>query len=622
MQHGGMGGMSSMDTHHGGHDARSDRGGSGHIGHDSVTTEQGGAGGNESTMDHGAHRTATVKDQEPSGGMHHGATPPSAMEHGGMEHHTPEHGGMSHEDMSHGGAHHGDTSGMDHNTMAGVDHAATAHDQHHEDTQETAASHEGHSAHEEAGEDTAASDGAIHDDMEGMDHAAEQYGAMGPGGMTHPGRSHENMAGTDHAAMDQMAPGHTEAVTMNHGTVHHADMGGMDHGAMGHGGMAHSEADHGGMDHSQMGAMDHSQMDHGGMNHGGMSHEGMSHGDMGGLMSMEMMTKDLPRSPDGLAMEWVEAPFGPLFPGLPGGLALTLTLDGDRVARATVTPGTVARGLAATWPGPAASFVARFVPLDPLTPVAYRVLAQRALLDAAGMAPDEAAARQAIGVLERERLVSHLNWLASIGTLLGALWLAERAAALQRALLPAQDGATVGRLQQDVRTFVRRVQQTPLLEQRLDGVGVVGVTAEVPLHGPLARATGAAADARTADPAYLALGFTPVVRHGADALARLQVRLAEICQSLDLVVAAGTLTLPSFCVPTGREGSGMATLETPRGAATLRLTLAGDMVRDVLLDTPSAHHVGLVPTASVGQELADALVSVASLDISVWERDQ
>ncbi|HEB57411.1 MAG TPA: NADH-quinone oxidoreductase subunit D, partial [Gammaproteobacteria bacterium] len=49
-------------------------------------------------------------------------------------------------------------------------------------------------------------------------------------------------------------------------------------------------------------------------------------------MSMIDVTKDLPRSGDGLPMEWINAPFGPFFPGLPGGLLLTLTLDGDTVA--------------------------------------------------------------------------------------------------------------------------------------------------------------------------------------------------------------------------------------------------------------------------------------------------
>ena len=64
--------------------------------------------------------------------------------------------------------------------------------------------------------------------------------------------------------------------------------------------------------------MDHEH--HEGMKeHGGDSggHDHMDHGDMG-FMSMVEMTKDLPRSSDDLPMEWVAAPFGPLFPGLPG----------------------------------------------------------------------------------------------------------------------------------------------------------------------------------------------------------------------------------------------------------------------------------------------------------------
>ena len=49
------------------------------------------------------------------------------------------------------------------------------------------------------------------------------------------------------------------------------------------------------------------------------------------------VTKDLPRSADGLQMDWLEVPFGPVFPGLPGGLKLTLTLDGDGVTEGQAT---------------------------------------------------------------------------------------------------------------------------------------------------------------------------------------------------------------------------------------------------------------------------------------------
>ena len=50
------------------------------------------------------------------------------------------------------------------------------------------------------------------------------------------------------------------------------------------------------------------------------------------FMSMVDMTRDMPESPDGLKMERITVPFGPFFPGLPGGLRLDLTLDGDAVA--------------------------------------------------------------------------------------------------------------------------------------------------------------------------------------------------------------------------------------------------------------------------------------------------
>ena len=57
------------------------------------------------------------------------------------------------------------------------------------------------------------------------------------------------------------------------------------------------------------------------------------------FMSMIEMTEGMPESGDGLIMEWVPAPYGPLFPGLPGGLSLTFTLDGDTVAETEVKTG-------------------------------------------------------------------------------------------------------------------------------------------------------------------------------------------------------------------------------------------------------------------------------------------
>jgi Ni,Fe-hydrogenase III large subunit len=156
----------------------------------------------------------------------------------------------------------------------------------------------------------------------------------------------------------------------------------------------------------------------------------MDHGDMG-FMSMVEMTKDLPRSSDGLQMEWVEGvPFGPLFPGLPGGLTLTLTLDGDTVARAE-TKGIEGSQSAEEFADPAQALADRLARLDPLSPVAYRVLAWRALENMARIQIDERTALARIGALERERAVSHLSWLSIFGRLVGYPWLEGRASKLQ-----------------------------------------------------------------------------------------------------------------------------------------------------------------------------------------------
>lgn len=593
-----------------------------------------------------------------------------------------DHSEMNHAAAGHDAATHGDMGGMQHSQEP--DESAMGHQLHavpgmmmdHDTTARDQTSHSGLDGSEHSMTDPAE---RRHDALEqrvssqSTQLPAPQAG-LDQSTMTHDAMGHEAGQQGVTASMDQGALISGDAHHMSHGDTGHTSRADMDHTAMrlgqssnepeihhqghqGHLASAGTGAEHGaaqphGMRHdvlddraishgdgeqvdvpptsadspshaaTMQGDMDHTGMQHAAMDHGGMAHGTMNHSAMGGMMSMEMMTKDLPRSPDGLPMEWVEAPCGPLFRGLPGGLALTVTLDGDTVARAAVTSGTVARGLAATWPGPVATFADRFAGLDPLAPIAYRLLAHRALCAVAGVARDEAAARQAIGVLERERMVSHLNWLALFGNLLGDQWLAGQAAGLHGALLGAQDVAAIARLHGSVRQFIRRIEYTPLLERRLHGIGRVAFNDKATLRGPVARAAGQSADARSDDPLYRALGFVPVLRSGGDVLARMQVRLADLLQAMDLVLAAGTLAIPVPPSPAPHEGRGVATLEMPRGQATLRLTVSHNMVREALLDVPSTHHVALIPAACAGQELADALLTVASLDLSPWEMDQ
>jgi Ni,Fe-hydrogenase III large subunit len=338
------------------------------------------------------------------------------------------------------------------------------------------------------------------------------------------------------------------------------------------------------------------------------------------FMSMVEMTQEMPASGDGLKMEWVEAPYGPLFPGLPGGLDLTLTLDGDTVAQAETEPGIEGWTPAENLTGTIENFPDRVARIDPLSPVAYRLLALRALEDAADTYPEGRTVLTRVGSLERERAASHLGWLADFGHLIGDGWLSRSAGELQIALLRVTDTGEIERLRVGIGKFVRRVERAPLLRSRLGGTGSLDLAAAA---GPVARAGGVDTDVRTGEPVYRNLGFVTAIREGNDALARLRVRLEEIDRSLDLVVTAGSMGVPERLTnPTGSAtgaASGVATIETPRGAATLRIMLEGGTVRAAELDTPSTKNMDLIGVLTEGKEVGDALVGVASLDLSPWE---
>jgi Ni,Fe-hydrogenase III large subunit len=375
--------------------------------------------------------------------------------------------------------------------------------------------------------------------------------------------------------------------SMGQGSTGH-DMRRMDHAEMSHREGAH---DMGG--HHDMGQMDLGQMDMGQMDMGG-----------GGFMSMVMMTKDLPRSADGLPMDWLEVPFGPLFPGLPGGLGLRLTLDGDTVVRANVQLGALGRELEAMWLGPVDGFVDRFAAIDPLSPIAYRVLAEQALDAASGTPPNARLRHDRVDMLERERAANHLNWLASFAFLLGDRWLETAALALHRHLDRARDASALRQVREEARVLVRRVARSAFLARRLDGIGRLDAAGLAGFDGPVARAAGRHRDLHS------------------DALSRLHVRLAELEQSLDLLLAAGNESTLVEVHAAAESGTGEATVETPRGPATLSIEIAnGQIVRAHLL-SPSPRLVELIPAVAEGHELAEALLGVASLDISPWEIDR
>ncbi|CAN5647839.1 hypothetical protein BH24ACT22_BH24ACT22_02710 [soil metagenome] len=387
------------------------------------------------------------------------------------------------------------------------------------------------------------------------------------------------------------------------------------------------EEDEGGMDHGH----DHGHMHH---DHGGGEDEEapgereeedeseekeIGEDQLENFMSMIEMTEGMPASGDGLIMEWVPAPYGPLFPGLPGGLSLTFTLDGDMVAETEVESGIEGHSPTSILRGPVETIAQRVAKLDPLTPVAYCLLACRAIEDAAGtqISDDEALSR--VGALERERAASHLGWAASFGYLIGDGSLSRRAGRLQLALLQAESIEEIGRIKDEAEDFIHKAFRTPLIGSKLGGIGALDEPGAESLSGPVGRSAVFGSDARSEDTSYRRLGFSTIIRHGNDALTRFRLRLQEIVQSLELVIEAGAMGNVVFQADNACTGSGFAAVETPRGTATLRLTLSDGVITAAELDTPSTRNVRFVETVTVGKEVADALVGVGSLDLSPWE---
>lgn len=392
------------------------------------------------------------------------------------------------------------------------------------------------------------------------------------------------------------------------------DGGEMDHG---HGHMHHGsgEEEHGGESDEGEGEQDEDQESHS----DGSEEKDIGEDQLEDFMSMTEMTEGMPASGDGLIMEWVPAPYGPLFPGLPGGLSLTFTLDGDTVAGTEVEPGIEGHSLAEILRGPVESLAARAAKLDPLAPTAYRLLVRRAVEAASGTWIGDEEALSRIGALERERAASHLGWTSSFGHLIGDRWLAQRAARLQLALLRATDVGEIVHLKGAVEDLVRKALRTPLLRSKLGGIGVPDGSGAEAATGPVARAAGAGKDARPEEPAYRDLGFSPLVREGDDALTRFRLRLEEAVQSLALVLEAGTVDYTGSLPDNTPSGTGTATVETPRGTAALGVTLEDGVVTGAELAVPSTRNIRLAESVTVGREVADALVGVASLDLSPWE---
>ena len=421
----------------------------------------------------------------------------------GHMHHHHHHGHGDHDHSQHSGhghSHEGhDPSAHQHgNAEEGHDHSAHTHSAHegHDHSHEEHKNH-GHSHSGEAEESKGchgASDKPGHDHSqdtkhqhEGHDHSGHDHGEHGHEGHEQHGEHNHGSEGHSHSHGQQSGEkkdshsGHQHGSHSAHQKHRHEGHGhsGHDHGAHHHdhgheqedhehSGHQHGEHSHGHEGHRH-GEHDHSQHEEHGHSHGGHDHGAHQHGDHGhgghdhgsGFMSMIAMTKDLPRSSDGLPMEWSDVQFGPFHPGLPGGLRLSMKMDGDTVAEAEADQELPSRNLLASIPEDPAALPEYLEAINPMAPVTYRLLAQKALLNFSDKAGNSALTLSEAVLLEKERITSHLNWLTVFASTLGSSWMRDQA--IKHYHLFQNDTGNRGQLS----GFIRRIKKMPYLKLKL-----------------------------------------------------------------------------------------------------------------------------------------------------------
>lgn len=323
--------------------------------------------------------------------------------------------------------------------------------------------------------------------------------------------------------------------------------------------------------------------DHGAPEPGDGDGDGEGHDDMMAIVGDP--------SEDGLVMEDLELALGPLDPHLPGGLVAELRLDGDVVAACALRRTLLHRGLRP----------------DPTTPYAWRA--------ALALASGGTLARswERVATVELERALSHAEWLAALGRLLGWAELATAGTEASRTILGARRGGDL-EAAQGMAERLMRLLDGRRLGWRARGRAVL-VREEVEalgLCGPVARAAGLGVDARLADPLYGALGFLPALRPDGDAEARTLVRAEELVGALALARAAREAEAdeqPPGDLPDAVEG--------PRGPLRVRPAPIG---RAAALEAPgSAALLEVAARQAVGLELSAALLALASFDLSPWQ---
>jgi len=255
-------------------------------------------------------------------------------------------------------------------------------------------------------------------------------------------------------------------------------------------------------------------------------------------------------------------------------------------------------------------------------------------------------------ILELERIHSHLLWIGLACHFIGfdtlfmqawrirepVMWLAEFLTGNRKTYgmnliggvsrdLPsgaeARFLAVLDKVEKEAGAAVDAILGDGSLRARLQHAGVISTEAAkaLCLVGPTARGSGVAIDARADHPyaAYGELQFEVCVEEGGDCWARTMVRIRELMQSIKIVrqvlarmpqgpILAEVKEIPPYC-------EGLTSVEAARGEAHhYVLTGSGQQPYRWRLRAPSYPNLQSIPVMLQGMTIADAPISVGSLD--------
>jgi formate hydrogenlyase subunit 5 len=182
---------------------------------------------------------------------------------------------------------------------------------------------------------------------------------------------------------------------------------------------------------------------------------------------------------------------------------------------------------------------------------------------------------------------------------------------------------TLKNLRKQVPSYRETYQNSRSIRLRMEGVGVLSREDALKLCvvGPVARASGLDIDVRKDDPyeAYAEIPFKKIVYTEGDAWARMNVRLDEINESIDIIEYALD-HLPSGPIKNKAPravpaGEAISASEAPRGELFYYVKANGTMSPDrVKVRTPTFANLPSFLKTAIGQNFADCPINFVSLD--------